>query len=117
MKRNTSGLRPFPKGVSGNPGGRPKTAVLSKALRKLLASPKPRDKYGRTWAVVIAHALAKKAARGIVVAIKEAGDRTEGRPAQAVELAGRDGADLIPADLPKKVLDLLELVAGHRKRK
>lgn len=29
MARNTSGLKPFPKGVSGNPGGRPKKRPMT----------------------------------------------------------------------------------------
>lgn len=41
-KRNTAGLRPWTKGVSGNPGGRPKSAVLRAMLephrRKMVAT-------------------------------------------------------------------------------
>jgi hypothetical protein len=110
--------RPFPKGKSGNPGGRPRgSGLLSKALRDLLAKPKVRDRYGRTHAEIVAAALIKQAEKGHVPAIRETGDRSEGRPYQAVELLGRDGSDLIPDELPAKVLKLLEMVAGHRKRK
>jgi hypothetical protein len=38
-------------GQSGNPGGRPKTALLSHACRELLAAPLPNDPQGRTRTV------------------------------------------------------------------
>lgn len=115
-RRRIANLRPpWGPGESGNLAGRPKgSGALSKALRELLASPKPKDARGRTWAEVIADALLKKAARGNVAAIREAGDRTEGRPFQAVELTGRDGTDLVPAELPEKVVKIIELLARHR---
>ncbi|MEJ7863008.1 MAG: DUF5681 domain-containing protein, partial [Pyrinomonadaceae bacterium] len=46
MQRNKSdkrhqNLKPFPKGISGNPAGRPKKALLSDALRRQLALAAP----------------------------------------------------------------------------
>jgi hypothetical protein len=82
---------PWPKGQSGNPGGRPKKTVLSDAMKAQLEMPYPGDKKKRTWAEVIAEKTAKKAIEGNIYAVSELGDRTEGRPRQAVELGGAGG--------------------------
>jgi hypothetical protein len=42
------------KGQSGNVGGRPKSRLLSEALRNRLAEVKPDDPAGRTYAEVVA---------------------------------------------------------------
>jgi Family of unknown function (DUF5681) len=42
------------KGQSGNAGGRPKSRLLSEALRTRLAEVKPDDPAGRTFAEVVA---------------------------------------------------------------
>lgn len=49
-------LKPFPKGVSGNPGGRPKTKPVTEELERLLQQEAP-EKKGQTWAAAIAEAL------------------------------------------------------------
>jgi hypothetical protein len=75
----------FPKGVSGNPSGRPKLTKLTEALREQLAE----EMIGapeRTVAEAIARALIKEAVRGNVLAIREIGDRTEGKPKQAIDV-------------------------------
>jgi hypothetical protein len=79
-------LTPFPKGVSGNPAGRPKKALLSDALRRQLAIAAP-GMSERTQAEAIAAALISEAILGNVQAIREVGDRTEGKPAQTLDLA------------------------------
>jgi hypothetical protein len=48
----------------------------------------PYDRDGRTWAEAIALALGRRAIRGDVQAARELGDRTEGRPAQSLQLSG-----------------------------
>jgi hypothetical protein len=72
------------KGQSGNPGGRPKMAPLSQACRELLASPKPDDPDGGTYAEVIAQVLADKALAGDIRAAQELADRAEGRARQSI---------------------------------
>lgn len=72
-------LKPFPKGVSGNPAGRPKKALLSDALRRQLAIAVP-GMSEKTQAEAIAAALISEAIAGNVQAAREVGDRTEGNP-------------------------------------
>jgi hypothetical protein len=89
QRRNTEkqlqNLKPFPKGISGNPAGRPKKALLSDALRRQLAEALP-NAPEKTIAEVIARALIREAVSGNVQAIREIGDRSEGKPAQAIAI-------------------------------
>ncbi len=77
----------FQPGQSGNPGGRPKKTPLTDALRALLEKAAPGALKDKDYARAIAEALARRAARGDVSAIREVCDRVEGKPKQAVELA------------------------------
>ncbi len=43
---------------------------------------------------MLADKLVERALEGDITAMKEIGDRLDGKPAQAVELGGRDGEDL-----------------------
>ena len=85
MAGRAQNLKPWPKGLSGNPGGGPKTRPLTEELERLLGQEAPKSK-GQTWAAVIAEALVRRASKGDVRAIAELGNRIEGRPVQAVEL-------------------------------
>lgn len=76
----------FKPGRSGNPKGRPRSTLLSDALRRKLAEAYPEDPT-RTWAEVIADQLIATAASGDVQAAKEIADRTEGRAKQHVTLS------------------------------
>ncbi len=82
-KGNDSGKR-FQKNVSGNPAGRPKSAMLSDALRLKLREAMP-DASEKTVADGIADALIKQALNGEVSAIKEVFDRTEGKVSQRID--------------------------------
>jgi hypothetical protein len=79
---------PWPKGKSGNPGGRPKAVA---AVREL----------ARQWTEVAIRTLAdvcqhgeKEAAR--VAAAEALLNRAWGRPEQAVQLEGPNGEQIIP---------------------
>jgi hypothetical protein len=75
---------------SPNPGGRPKSRLLSEALRIRLAEVKPGDPTGRTYAEVVAANLIEIACTegaGAVHAASEIADRLEGRSRQQVEFA------------------------------
>jgi hypothetical protein len=78
-------LKPWPKGVSGNPGGRPKQKLISAELERLMQQQAPGES-GKTWATVIAESLVRQAAKGDVRAISELANRIEGKPLQAVDL-------------------------------
>jgi hypothetical protein len=72
---------------SPNPGGRPKSRLLSEALRSRLGELKPGDPEGRTFAEVIAAnqiEIACSRGPGAVTAMGEIADRCEGRPRQEI---------------------------------
>ncbi len=84
--RSLANLRPFRKGQSGNPKGRPKSITLSEAYRRELAKVDPNDEQKRTFAEVLAGQTILKAKGGDVAAIKEIADRTEGKAKQSITL-------------------------------
>jgi len=75
---------------SPNPGGRPKSRLLSEALRTRLGEIKPGDPANRTYAEVVAENLIDIACSegpGAVHAASEIADRIEGRCRQQIEFA------------------------------
>ena len=94
MAGRTQNLKPWSKGVSGNPGGRPKKTRFADACRELLSRPAPGDKSGRSYAEAIAEKLAKKALAGDIPAAREIADRAEGKARQAMEVSGPEGGPL-----------------------
>lgn len=76
----------FKPGQSGNPAGRPKSAILSDAYRRKLAEVDESDPDKRTYAEVIADQMILKAKEGDVSAIREIADRVEGKARQTVTL-------------------------------
>ena len=73
----------FKKGESGNPEGRPKRTRLTDALLSQLAEISADEE---TKAELIARALINQALAGNVQAIREIGDRTEGKPKQSIDI-------------------------------
>jgi hypothetical protein len=82
-ERSIANLKPFPKGVSGNPSGRPKN-VLSKAIRRKLEEVE--EGQDSTVAERITEKLVELALGGNIEAIKLLGDRSEGKPRQSVNI-------------------------------
>ena len=80
-------------GQSGNPGGRPRTGALAKACRDLLERPVPGDRAGRTYAQAIAERLADLALQGHMGAVRELGDRAEGRAGNLLNVEIRPVSD------------------------
>jgi hypothetical protein len=75
---------------SPNPAGRPKSRLLSEALRTRLGEIKPGDPAGRTFAEIVAENLIEIACSegpGAVHAASEIADRLEGRSRQSIEVA------------------------------
>lgn len=85
--------KPFPPGVSGNPSGRPKKKDWTDAIRKAVQEVQEDDPLKRQRLHLLAEALVLKAQAGDVNALKEIGDRIEGKVPQAV--VGDDEADPI----------------------
>jgi hypothetical protein len=81
-------LKPWKKGVSGNPGGRPKKKLIDEALEELLLS------NNSELAVAIAKKLLVRAKSGEVKAIQLVAERVEGKAKAKMEVSGPDGEEL-----------------------
>jgi hypothetical protein len=85
---NTGGRRgrienlrpPWPKGVSGNPGGRPRKQPITEAHFEVATQQVPGDPRGRTYAQAAAERQFRAALKGGTPAIREIADRIEGKP-------------------------------------
>jgi hypothetical protein len=101
-------LKPWPKGVSGNPGGRPKKRLISDELERLLQQEAP-DASGKTCAAALAEVLLQQALKGDLRAIAEVANRVEGKPLQAVDLdvnSPEDIETLTDEELEKRIAEL-----------
>jgi len=91
--------RPFPKGTSGNPGGRPKGLV--QAIRE---QTKDGAQLVKFMLGVFRGEIEGTKLRDRVDAATWLADRGFGKPVQALEHGGRDGEPLIPVDLIQAVV-------------
>ena len=128
---NISGLKPYQKGMSGNPEGRPKSRV-PEALKNILGRKKAKKFYQlneteiNEWEAAIltmtanelkalaswedCNSYAKGLAMGILFDMKNGNTKTIdklrerqfGKTIQKVELTGKDGTDLMPARVLSK---------------
>lgn len=112
-KRNTSGLRPpWKKGdPSPNPGGRPKKTLLSDASREWLEQID--KKSGKTNAQLAAEMVGKKLLEGSAEHYRSMGDRTEGKPPQAITLGGTVELDVDNVDA--RIKQLAEKIRERKK--
>jgi Family of unknown function (DUF5681) len=87
-KGNKHGPR-FPKGVSPNPGGRPKSATAAEACRAFLSAPATKAPFGKdkTNAENIVEALGTKALLGDRGCAEAIFNRAEGTPRQTLDVA------------------------------
>lgn len=95
---------------SPNPGGRPKSRLLTQAVVAKLGEVKPGDSGGRTYAEVIAENLVELASsqgRSAVAAISEIVDRTEGKARQSLEVTD------VTADLRRRSDEELRFYLNH----
>lgn len=81
----------FQKGKSGNPNGRPKSEWSWSGVLREVAEQELKGKEKKQW---IAESLFQQAVKGNVPAIKEFGDRIDGKAKQNIGLGGQgeDGA-------------------------
>lgn len=98
--KNKENLKPFPKGKTGNPKGRPK--VLIEINEALL------DEIGDTGMREIIKALYKKAKAGDVRAIQEVLDRAYGKAQQSIDHTTK-GNEITPARQVYKLPDGTEI--------
>lgn len=98
--RQNANLKPWPKGVSGNPGGRPKKQPITEAYLAVAGRGVPGNRRGLTYAQVAAERQFRAALKGSTLAIREIADRIEGKPRQSIDmthhedfLAGRSTED------------------------
>lgn len=103
--RSLKNLRPFKKGQSGNPGGRPKN-LISDASRDWLK--RIDERTGRTNAELVAEAQGKVALEGDTGSYCAIRDTTEGRPAQTQQ------HEIISNDPIKVQVEAPDLIAAIR---
>jgi len=75
-------LKQFPKGVSGNPGGRPKQH-FTKICQRLV-----KTKKGRELVESVMEDILDKRGMAAVLLLREIGDRTDGKVTQPMEVEG-----------------------------
>ena len=78
-------LKPWPKGVSGNPGGHPRKKLIDEALEELLSNE------NSVIASEIAEKLLEKARKGNLKAIQLVAERVQGRPRTQMEISAANG--------------------------
>lgn len=89
-------LSQFPKGVSGNPGGRPRTTPITKAMAKIA-----RSKAGRELIAATITDVLSKSGMAAVLLLREMAERLEGPVTQNIHVTG----------------EIAEVVRGVRERK
>jgi len=81
--------RPFPKGESGNPNGRPKKGYsITEMMQEMLGS-EPEIK------AALGKSVLKKALSGDMTAMKLVWSYMDGMPVQGLELGGVDGGPIV----------------------
>jgi hypothetical protein len=88
---NQDNLKPFKKGQSGNPNGRPKLPDLKEVMAKALSS----EKNGKAAIEEIIDAMKAKAAKGDVRAAEFLFDRGYGKATQDINMRQEGTAQIV----------------------
>lgn len=94
------------KGQSGNPNGAPKKAwrwseVLRSVAEKI-------DRSGKEFKELAAEALLKEAMKGNIAALRELGDRLEGKPRQSIEITPLEEKKVMSLDVAFRAAEVLK---------
>lgn len=79
-RKGIENLRPFPPGVSGNPGGRPKKKPITEMYERIMDDP---DAMAALQKSVLS--ALKRGNMAMVLQLKEMTDRVEGKVTQPIE--------------------------------
>jgi len=85
-------------GQSGNPKGRPKKEWTWSGVLKEIAEREDKTNK-KEYKTLAGEALFKEVLKGNVPAIKEFGDRIDGKAKQSHELTGKDGEPFVPTPI------------------
>ena len=77
-------LKPYPKGVTGHPGQKPKIYSITAAVKELLDTVPPDETKGRTWIQILALAILTQSLKNPTF-FKELIERLEGKVALPIE--------------------------------
>ena len=81
--------RPFAKGQSGNPNGRPKDEIsLTALLRKEIMKQCPANREHKTWMELVVEATMRLAIHGNATALNQVWERIDGKVKEQVEIEG-----------------------------
>ncbi len=93
-EKQRNNLRPWKKGQSGNPNGRPpKPSSIISILKEELRKPSGL-KEGESWEQAIVRLWLAMVGDGDMKALKELLDRIYGKPAESLQLSGPGGKEI-----------------------
>ena len=95
--------RPWPKGVSGNPGGRPKQKPITDLCEEIINHPETREKIKQQ----VIQTLTSRGMAGVLL-LREIGERVEGKVTQGIELSGSI-ATMTDEQVDERLTKLLDL--------
>lgn len=81
QKKRMKNLKPWPKGVSGNPSGRPKSRHITMSYEKYLRSPKGQKEIQNVFRDILS-----KRGMAAVLLLREMAERTEGKVPQEIDM-------------------------------